>query len=73
VDDWIDAIAGTADVDALRELYCNIVQQINADVPVVFLYERAWVAGYRQALQNLQLSPGPASIALGSENWWIRP
>lgn len=73
VDAWIDDAAFNPDQAARRELYCKVAEQINKDVPRIFLYERKVIAGYREALQNFRVSPGWADLTIDSQNWWLKP
>jgi len=73
VDALIDDAAFNADQDARREAYCQVAEQINKDVPRVFLYERMVISGYREQLQNFRVSPGYADMTLDSQNWWLQP
>jgi peptide/nickel transport system substrate-binding protein len=73
VDAWIDEAAGITDVDARRALYCQVAEQINNDLPRLFLYERLLLTAYRTNLQNFQVSPGPSDFTVGSQNWWLQP
>lgn len=73
VNSWIDQAATTADVDARRELYCQVAAQINADLPRIFLYERLQASAHTARLQNFSVTPGPADFAVDSQNWWLVP
>lgn len=73
VDAWIDEGAFNPNLDARREAYCNVAAQINKDLPRVYLYERLLIAGYRENLQNFQVSSGWSDITIDSQNWWIKP
>ena len=73
VDAWIDEAAGITDVDARRALYCQVAEQINKDLPRLFLYERLLLTAYRTNLQNFQVSPGPSDFTVGSQDWWLQP
>ncbi len=73
VDAWLDDAYGLTDVDARRELYCNVAAQINQDLPRIYLYERLLLSGYRVELQNFLVSPGAMDFTWGSQNWWLKP
>lgn len=73
VDALIDDAAFNADQDARREAYCKVAEQINNDVPRVFLYERMVISGYREQLQNFRVSAGYADMTLDSQIWWLQP
>lgn len=73
VDGWIDDASYITDVNARRELYCKVAEQINKDIPRVYLYERLLISGYRENLQNFKVSPGPSDFAWGSQDWWLKP
>lgn len=72
VDQWIDDAAYTADTATRQEFYCKVADQINKDLPRVFLYERLILSGYRTVLQNFRVSPGFADFTIDSQNWWIK-
>jgi peptide/nickel transport system substrate-binding protein len=73
VDTLIDDAAFNADQDARHEAYCKIAEQINKDLPRIFLYERMVLSGYRVNLQNFFVSPGFADFTINSQNWWLKP
>jgi len=73
VDALIDDAAFNPDQEARREAYCKVAEQINKDLPRVFLYERMVISGYREQLQNFRVSPGYADMTLDSQNWWLKP
>lgn len=73
VDAWIDDGAFIADVDTRHEAYCKVAEQINKDLPRVFLYERLILSGHRTALQNFRVSPGFSDFTIDSQNWWLKP
>lgn len=73
VEQWIDAAAFSPNMDERKELYCKIAEQINKDLPRVFLYERLILSGYRENLQNFRVSPGYADFTVDSQNWWLKP
>ncbi len=72
VDQWIDDAAGVTDVAARQALYCQVAEQINKDLPRVFLYERLLITGVRDEVQNFAVSPGPRDFTTGSADWWIQ-
>jgi peptide/nickel transport system substrate-binding protein len=73
VDGWIDEAAGITDVAKRREIYCKVAEQVNKDLPRLFLYERLLVTGYNTKLQNFRVSPGPSDFAASSADWWLKP
>jgi peptide/nickel transport system substrate-binding protein len=72
VDQWIDEAATTANMEKRKELYCKVAEQINKDLPRIFLYERLILSGYRETLQNFRVSPGSAGFTIASQNWWLK-
>ncbi len=72
VDGWIDEAAGTTEVAARQALYCQVAEQINKDLPRIFLYERLLITGVRDEVQNFTVSPGPNDFTTGSADWWIQ-
>jgi peptide/nickel transport system substrate-binding protein len=73
VDAAIDEAASITDVEQRRALYCTVAEQINKDLPRLFLYERLLLTAYNDKLQNFKVSPGPSDFTFGSENWWLTP
>jgi len=73
VDAWIDDAAFNPDQEARHQLYCKVAEQINKDIPRIYLYERMVISGYREQLQNFRVSPGYADMTLDSQNWWLKP
>jgi peptide/nickel transport system substrate-binding protein len=73
VDIWLDTAARSTDLAQRWELYCKVAAQINQDLPRIFLYERQFIAAYRNHLQNYTVSPGMTVYTQGSQNWWLRP
>jgi peptide/nickel transport system substrate-binding protein len=73
VDAWIDEAATIADTKQRQALYCKVAEQINKDLPRVYLYERLILSGYRTTLQNFKVSPGFADFTIDSQNWWLKP
>ncbi len=72
VDGWIDEAAFNPNQEERHEIYCKIAEQINKDLPRVFLYERLILSGYRENLQNFRVSPGYADFTIDSQNWWLK-
>lgn len=72
VDSWIDEAAFNPNQEERHETYCKIAEQINKDLPRVFLYERLILSGYRENLQNFRVSPGYADFTIDSQNWWLK-
>jgi peptide/nickel transport system substrate-binding protein len=73
VDAWIDEAAVNADAEVRHTAYCKAAEQINKDLPRLFLYERLIISGHREALQNFRVSPGFADLTIDSQNWWLKP
>jgi len=72
VDTWIDESFSITDEAARHDYFCKIAAQINTDLPRIFLYERLLISGYRDALQNFRVSPGPSDFTVDSQNWWLK-
>lgn len=73
VDAWLDEAYGLTDVAARRDLYCKVANQINMDLPRIFLYERLLLSAYRVELQNFMVSPAAMDFTWASQNWWLKP
>ncbi len=73
VDSWIDEAAFNPGMMLRQEAYCKVAEQINKDIPRIFLYERMVISGYRDNLQNFKVSPGFADFTIDSQNWWLKP
>lgn len=71
VDGWIDEAASITDVPQRQTLYCQVAEQINKDMPRMYLYERLLLTAYRDAVQNFRVSPGPSDFTWGSADWWL--
>ncbi len=72
IDTWIDDAAFNPNQEERHDLYCKIAEQLNKDLPRVFLYERLILSGYRDNLQNFRVSPGFADFTIDSQNWWLK-
>lgn len=73
VDAWLDEAYGLTDNNARKELYCKVAEQINKDLPRIYLYERLLLSGNRVELQNFKVSPAAMDFTWGSQNWWLKP
>jgi peptide/nickel transport system substrate-binding protein len=73
VDDWIDQALGSTSSQQQEELFCQIIERVNQDLPVIPLYEHLMVNAYLSRLQNFAVSTGPANFTYGSQDWWFRP
>lgn len=73
VDQAIDEASMTTDTAKRKELYCQVAAQVNQDIPRVFLYERLLINGYRDNLQNFQVSSSWVDFTIDSQNWWLKP
>ena len=72
MDGWIDEAASITDVAQRREIYCKVAEQINKDLPRMYLYERLLLTGYRDVIQNFKVSPGPSDFVTGTQDWWLK-
>ncbi len=71
VDAWLDEAATITDTAARKDLYCKVVEQINKDIPRLFLYERLSIMGHRNEFHGLKISPTFVDFAWDSANWWM--
>lgn len=72
VDAWLDEAATITDTAKRKELYCNVVAQINADLPRIYLYERLSIMGHRNEFQGLKISPTFVDFAWDAANWTLQ-
>ncbi|MEW6286345.1 MAG: peptide ABC transporter substrate-binding protein [Chloroflexota bacterium] len=70
---WIDESFGTTDIEKRHEFYCKIAEQINKDIPRIFLYDRLSITAHRVEFHNLTISPSFVDFAWNSQNWWLEP
>jgi len=71
VDAWLDEAATITDTAKRKELYCNVVEQINTDLPRIYLYERLSIMGHRNEFQGLKISPTFVDFAWDAANWTL--
>ncbi|PWH13733.1 MAG: ABC transporter substrate-binding protein [Anaerolineae bacterium] len=71
VDKWIDEAAVSMDLQTRKTLYCKVAEQINKDLPRIYLYERLSISGHRKEFHNLTISPSFVDFAWGAQNWWL--
>lgn len=71
VDAWLDEAATITDTAARKDLYCKVVEQINADLPRIYLYERLSIMGHRVEFQGLKISPTFIDFAWDAANWTL--
>lgn len=71
VDKWLDEAATITDTAARKDLYCNVVKQVNIDLPRIYLYERLSIMGHRNEFQGLKISPTFVDFAWDAANWTL--
>ena len=71
VDAWLDEAGTITDTAARKDLYCNVVKQVNADLPRIYLYERLSIMGHRNEFQGLKISPTFVDFAWDAANWTL--
>jgi len=71
VDAWLDEAGTITDTAARKELYCNVIKQVNADLPRIYLYERLSIMGHRNEFQGLKISPTFVDFAWDAANWTL--
>jgi peptide/nickel transport system substrate-binding protein len=71
VDSWLDEAATITDTAQRKDLYCNVVKQINTDLPRIYLYERLSIMGHRNEFHGLSISPTFVDFAWNSAGWWL--
>ena len=72
MDGWIDEAASITDVAQRKALYCKVAEQINKDMPRLYLYERLLLTGYRDSVQNFKVSPSASDFTWGAADWWLK-
>lgn len=72
VDAWLDEAATITDIARRKELYCNVVAQVNTDLPRIYLYERLSIMGHRNEFQGLKISPTFVDFAWDAANWTLQ-
>jgi len=72
VDTWLDEASTITDLARRKELYCNVVTQVNADLPRIYLYERLSIMGHRNEFQGLKISPTFVDFAWDAANWTLQ-
>ena len=71
VDTWLDEAATITDTARRKELYCQVIEQVNKDLPRIYLYERLSIMGHRNEFHGLKISPTFVDFAWDSANWWM--
>jgi peptide/nickel transport system substrate-binding protein len=71
VDAWLDEAGTITDTAARKDLYCNVIKQVNTDLPRIYLYERLSIMGHRNEFQGLKISPTFVDFAWDSANWTL--
>lgn len=71
VDGWLEEAGTITDVSARKELYCKAIEQINKDIPRLFLYERLSIMANRNEFHGLKISPTFVDFAWDAANWWL--
>ena len=72
VDAWLDEASTITDIARRKELYCNVVNQVNQDLPRIYLYERLSIMGHRNEFQGLKISPTFVDFAWDAANWTLQ-
>jgi peptide/nickel transport system substrate-binding protein len=72
VDAWIMQAILSTNMEARRQLSCQIAAQVDQDLPRLYLYESPSLYAYRDELQNFQLSPGYSRFTYAAQNWWLK-
>lgn len=70
VDAWLDEAATITDTAKRKDLYCKVIEQINKDLPRIYLYERLSIMGHRAEFHGLKISPTFVDFAWDAANWW---
>ena len=70
---WIDEASVTTDNTKRHELFCKIAEQINKDIPRIYLYDRLSITAYRTEFHNLVISPSFVDFAWNAKDWWLEP
>ncbi len=70
VDKWLEEASSITDTAKRKDLYCKVVEQINKDLPRIYLYERLSIMGHRADFHGLKISPTFVDFAWDAANWW---
>lgn len=70
---WIDESFRTTDLEKRHELYCKAAEQINKDIPRIYLYDRLSITAHRVEFHNLSISPSFVDFAWNAKEWWLQP
>ena len=71
VDAWLDEAGTITDTAARKDLYCKVIEQVNKDLPRIYLYERLSIMGHRTEFQGLKISPTFVDFAWDAANWTL--
>jgi len=71
VDAWLDEAGTITDTAARKDLYCKVIEQVNKDLPRIYLYERLSIMGHRNEFQGLKISPTFVDFAWDAANWTL--
>ncbi|GAB4505656.1 MAG: peptide ABC transporter substrate-binding protein [Anaerolineales bacterium] len=70
---WIDEASLITDSASRHELFCKAAEQINQDIPRIYLYDRLSITAYRTQFHNLTISPSFVDFAWNAKEWWLEP
>ncbi|NWF65086.1 MAG: peptide ABC transporter substrate-binding protein [Chloroflexi bacterium] len=70
---WIDDAFVTTDDAQRHEFFCKVAEQINKDIPRIYLYDRLSITAYRTEFHNLVISPSFVDFAWNAQEWWLEP
>lgn len=71
VDALLDQAGSITDVATRTDLYCQAIEQINKDIPRLYLYERLSIIANREEFRGLKISPTFVDFAWDAANWWL--
>jgi peptide/nickel transport system substrate-binding protein len=68
VDEALETAGTSFDLEVRKEAYCTIGEQVNTDLPQVYLYLFQDGYGFADNLEGVNISTW-GSMAWGSQNW----
>jgi len=70
-DNWIKIAGESPDLDKRKEAYQRISEEVDKDVPAIYLYNRLELNAYRDALQGW-VANNWQSMGWNSDGWWLK-
>ena len=71
VDEALEEAGAVPSLEQRREAYCTVAQELNEDLPQIYLYQFADGHAVADRLQNFQVSTW-GNLVWNIEDWWIQ-